>query len=96
MSSDEASFGVTYTSISSDYKEPSDVGSPRVVVYRYDGLPMHLVDPYMDAALQALPYPNYVPDLEEPKQEPLLPDYVSRPEYPEYLVQSDAEIPVED
>ncbi|GKE42369.1 hypothetical protein Tco_1469653 [Tanacetum coccineum] len=31
MSSDEASFGVNYTSISSDYEEPSDVGSPGVV-----------------------------------------------------------------
>ncbi|GKC00226.1 hypothetical protein Tco_0986362 [Tanacetum coccineum] len=41
MSSDEASSGVTYTSISSDYEEPSDVGSPGVVIYGYDGLPMH-------------------------------------------------------
>ncbi|GJT55678.1 putative reverse transcriptase domain-containing protein [Tanacetum coccineum] len=40
MSSDEASFGVTYTSISSDYEEPSDAGSPGVVIYGYDGLPM--------------------------------------------------------
>nr|GEW22976.1 putative reverse transcriptase domain-containing protein [Tanacetum cinerariifolium] len=31
MSSDETSFGVTYTSISSDYEEPSDVGSVGVV-----------------------------------------------------------------
>nr|GEW83939.1 hypothetical protein [Tanacetum cinerariifolium] len=44
MSSDEASSGVTYTSISNDYEEPSDVGSPRVNVYGYDGLPMHPVD----------------------------------------------------
>ncbi|GJU66282.1 hypothetical protein Tco_1252541 [Tanacetum coccineum] len=33
MSSDEASSGVTYTSIYSDYEEPSDVGLPRVIVY---------------------------------------------------------------
>ncbi|GJT36598.1 hypothetical protein Tco_0927017 [Tanacetum coccineum] len=45
MSSDEASSGVTYISISSDYEEPSDVGSPRVVIYGYDGLPMHPIDP---------------------------------------------------
>ncbi|GJX44602.1 hypothetical protein Tco_0261278 [Tanacetum coccineum] len=44
MSSDEASSGVTYTSISSDYEEPYDVG----------------------------------------------------PEYPEYLVLSDEEVPIED
>ncbi|GKF67212.1 hypothetical protein Tco_0196891, partial [Tanacetum coccineum] len=39
----------TYTSISSDYEEPSDVGFPRVVVYGYDRLPMHP------------PFPDYVP-----------------------------------
>nr|GEW71647.1 reverse transcriptase domain-containing protein [Tanacetum cinerariifolium] len=87
MSSDEASFGVTYTSISSDYEEPSDVGSPRVVVYGYDGLLMHLVDP---------PSPDYVPGLEEPEQAPLSSDYVPGPEYPEYLAPSDEEVPVED
>nr|GEX15845.1 hypothetical protein [Tanacetum cinerariifolium] len=66
---------VTYTSISSDYKESSDVGSPRVVVYVYDRLPMHLVDPYVKAALQA------------PKQAPPFPDYVLGPKhlpYPDY------------
>ncbi|GJT92829.1 hypothetical protein Tco_1081674 [Tanacetum coccineum] len=62
MSSDEASSRVTYTSISSDYKELSDVGSPRVVVYEYDGLPMHPIDP---------PSPDYVPGPEEPQEAPL-------------------------
>nr|GEW38382.1 hypothetical protein [Tanacetum cinerariifolium] len=87
MSSDEASFGVTYTSISSDYEEPSNVCSPGVVVYGYDGLPMHSVDP---------PSPDYVPGPEEPKQTSLSPDYVPRPEYPEYLAPSDEEVPFED
>nr|GEX51599.1 hypothetical protein [Tanacetum cinerariifolium] len=103
---------VTYTSISSDYKESSDVGSPRVVVYVYDGLPMYLVDPYVEAALQAPeqappspdyvlgpkhpPYPEYMPGPEEPEQAPLSPDYVHEPEYPEYLVPSDVEAPIED
>nr|GEZ63995.1 hypothetical protein [Tanacetum cinerariifolium] len=87
MSSDEASSKVTYTSISSDYKEPSDIGSPGVVVYGYDGLSMHPVDP---------PSPNYVPGLEEPEQTSLLPDYVSGPEYPEYLAPFDEEALVED
>ncbi|GJU15398.1 hypothetical protein Tco_1143364 [Tanacetum coccineum] len=50
MSSHEASSGVTYTSISSDYKEPSNAGSLGVIVYGYDGLPMHPVDPYEEAA----------------------------------------------
>ncbi|GKE70335.1 hypothetical protein Tco_1528407, partial [Tanacetum coccineum] len=87
MSSDEASSGVTYTSISSDYEEPSDVGSPGVVVYGYDGLLMHPVDP---------PSPDYMPGPKEPEQAPLSPDYVPGPEYPEYLALSDEEVPVED
>ncbi|GKA53945.1 hypothetical protein Tco_0752894 [Tanacetum coccineum] len=87
---------VTYTSISSDYEEPSDAGSLGVVVYRYDGLPMHLVDPYVKATLQAPeqepPSPDYVPGPEHPSS----PDYVPGPEYPEYLVPSDTEAPMED
>ncbi|GKE10206.1 hypothetical protein Tco_1413757, partial [Tanacetum coccineum] len=69
MSSDEASSGVTYTSISSDYEEPSNV------------------DP---------PLPDYMHGLEEPEQAPLSLDYVSGPEYPEYLVLFDEEVPMED
>ncbi|GJW22959.1 hypothetical protein Tco_0033581 [Tanacetum coccineum] len=87
MSSDKTSFGVTYTSISSNYEEPSDAGSHGVVVYRYDGLPMHLVDP---------PSPDYVPGPEQPEQTSLSPNYVPGPEYPEYLAPSDYEIPIED
>nr|GEY40464.1 hypothetical protein [Tanacetum cinerariifolium] len=87
MSSDEASSGVTYTSISCDYEEPSDKGSPGVIVYGYDRLPMRSVDS---------PSPNYVPGPEEPEQAPLSPDYVSGPEYLEYFAPSDEEVPVED
>ncbi|GJZ58311.1 hypothetical protein Tco_0613805 [Tanacetum coccineum] len=103
---------VTYTSICSDYHEPSDAGSPRVVFYGYDGLPMHPVYPYVETALlapgQAPPSPNYVtgpehppspdyvPGPREPEQAPLSPVYVHEPEYPEYLVLSDAEAPMED
>nr|GEW56760.1 hypothetical protein [Tanacetum cinerariifolium] len=67
---------VTYTSVYTDSEpwrfyggsdeEPSDVGSPRVIVYGYDGLPMHSVAP---------PSPNYVPG---PKHPPFL-DYVPAP-----------------
>ncbi|GJX73986.1 hypothetical protein Tco_0312581 [Tanacetum coccineum] len=64
--SDSEQSTVTYTSISSDYEEPSDVGSPRVMVYGYDGLPMHPQSP------------DYVP---EPENPPSL-DYVPGPEYP--------------
>ncbi|GKE37966.1 hypothetical protein Tco_1461371, partial [Tanacetum coccineum] len=69
----------------------SDAGSPGVVVYGYDELPMHPVDPYVKAVLQALeqappspdyvpgpehpPSPNYVPGPKEPEQAPLSLDY---------------------
>ncbi|GJX52182.1 hypothetical protein Tco_0280551 [Tanacetum coccineum] len=64
---------VTYTSISSDYEEPSDTGSPGVFVYAYDELPMHPVDPYVEASLQA------------PEQSPPSLDYVLGPEHPPSL-----------
>ncbi|GKD42793.1 hypothetical protein Tco_1267438 [Tanacetum coccineum] len=66
MSLNKASSRVTYTSISSDYEEPSSVGPPGVIVYGYDGLPMHPVDP---------PSSDYMFGPKEPKQAPLLPDY---------------------
>ncbi|GKF31915.1 hypothetical protein Tco_0101713, partial [Tanacetum coccineum] len=50
-------------------EEQSDGGSPRVIVYRYDGLLMQPV---------ALPSPDYVPGPEHPPS----PDYVSGPEHP--------------
>nr|GEU97197.1 putative reverse transcriptase domain, ribonuclease H-like domain, aspartic peptidase domain protein [Tanacetum cinerariifolium] len=58
---------VTYTSISSDYEEPSDAGSLEVMLYGYDGLLMHPIDP---------PSPDYVPGPEEPEQASLSLDYV--------------------
>ncbi|GJX24594.1 hypothetical protein Tco_0230890 [Tanacetum coccineum] len=70
--SDSKHSTVTYTSISNDYKEPSDVGSPRVVVYGYDGLPMHP------------PSPNYVPGPEHPPS-PVYVPYVPEPAYPEFM-----------
>ncbi|GJQ94956.1 hypothetical protein Tco_0006095 [Tanacetum coccineum] len=103
-----ASSAVTYTSVYTDSEpgrvfwgadeEISDGGSPRVIVYGYDGLPMQLVAP---------PSPNYVP---RPKH-PSSPNYVSGPkhppppvylpyvpesEYPVYLAPSDDEAPTED
>ncbi|GJU67114.1 reverse transcriptase domain-containing protein [Tanacetum coccineum] len=88
MSSDEASSRVSYTSISIDYEVPSDAGSPGVVVYRYDGLLMHPVDPLSL---------DYVPGPEEPEQAPLLPDYpyvaAASPTAlsPGYIIDSDPE-----
>nr|GEY77924.1 hypothetical protein [Tanacetum cinerariifolium] len=83
---------VTYTSISSDYEEPSDTGSLEVVVYRYYGLPIYPVDPYVEAALQAPPFPDYLSGPEHPPS----PDYVPEPKYQEYLVSSNTKAPMED
>ncbi|GKB87779.1 hypothetical protein Tco_0960051 [Tanacetum coccineum] len=74
-----ASSAVTYTSVytvsepgivfwGAD-KEISDGGSPRVIVYGYDGLPMQPVVP---------PSPDYVPGPEHPPS----PDYVPGPKHP--------------
>ncbi|GKC53371.1 hypothetical protein Tco_1076116 [Tanacetum coccineum] len=70
---------VTYTSVYTDSKpgrvfwgaddELSGGGSPQVIVYEYDGLPMQPV---------ALPSPDYMPG---PEHQPS-PDYVSGPEHP--------------
>ncbi|GKC62460.1 hypothetical protein Tco_1095058, partial [Tanacetum coccineum] len=99
---------VTYTSVYNDSEprrvfwgadeELSDGGSPRVIVYGYDGLPKQLVAP---------PSPDYVPGPEHPSSPDYVPGpehppspvevpYVPEPEYPEYLVPSDAEAPLED
>ncbi|GJU46740.1 hypothetical protein Tco_1204006 [Tanacetum coccineum] len=103
-----ASFAVTYTSVYTD-SEPMRVfwgadeelcngGSPRVIVYRYDGLPMQPVAPpspdYVPGP-EHPPSPNYVPGPEHPPS-PMEVSYVPEPEYPEYLVSSDAETPLED
>ncbi|GJR19764.1 hypothetical protein Tco_0968291 [Tanacetum coccineum] len=107
-----ASSTVTYTSVYTDSepgrvfwgadKELSDGGSPRVIVYGYDGLPMQPVAP---------PSPDYIPDPEEPQtpsvpqdedeREPMFiqphdPDYVPEPIYLEYIPLEDEHVfPVE-
>ncbi|GJR81191.1 hypothetical protein Tco_0151976 [Tanacetum coccineum] len=53
--SDSEDSTVTYTEVSSLFENLSDIGSLGV-----DGLPMMLEDPYVEAALQALPSPDYV------------------------------------
>nr|GFA02040.1 hypothetical protein [Tanacetum cinerariifolium] len=58
-------------------------------------------DPYVYAvaAFQALPLPEYVPGLEEPKQAPPSPvyiPYVPKPEYLEYIPPEDEVFPVEE
>nr|GEU54304.1 hypothetical protein [Tanacetum cinerariifolium] len=78
--SDSEHSTVTYTSISDDYEEPSDVGSLRVMVYGYDGLPMH--PPFLDYmhGPKHPPLPVYVP-------------YVSASAYPEFMPPKDDVFP---
>nr|GEX13566.1 hypothetical protein [Tanacetum cinerariifolium] len=103
-----ASSTVTYTSVYTDSEpgkvfwgadeELSDGGSPRVIVYGYDGLLMRPV---------ALPSPDYIPGPEEPQtppvqqdedeREPMFmqthdPDYVPEPIYPEYIPLEDEHV----
>ncbi|GJU09794.1 hypothetical protein Tco_1132190 [Tanacetum coccineum] len=66
MSDSEDSI-VTYTEVSSPFEDLLDIGSPGVVVYGYDGLPMMPKDPYVEAALQAPPSLDYVPGPKEPE-----------------------------
>nr|GEY37204.1 putative reverse transcriptase domain, ribonuclease H-like domain, aspartic peptidase domain protein [Tanacetum cinerariifolium] len=104
----EASSAVTYTSVYTDSEpgrvfwgtdeELSDEGSPRVIVYGYDGLPMMPV---------ASPSPDYIPGLEEPQIPPAPqdedehelifiqphdPDFVPEPIYPDYIPLKDEHI----
>ncbi|GKC36623.1 hypothetical protein Tco_1049007 [Tanacetum coccineum] len=103
-----ASSAVTYTYVYID-SEPGrvfwgadeeifDGGSPRVIVYGYDGLPMQPVAPSL---------PDYIPGPEDP-QTPLVshdedereamfiqphdPDYVPEPIYPEYIPLDDEHV----
>ncbi|GJZ45577.1 hypothetical protein Tco_0593173 [Tanacetum coccineum] len=103
-----ASSAVTYTSVYIDSEpgrvfwganeELSNGGSPRVIVYGYDELPMQPVAP---------PSPDYIPGPEEPQtprvpqdedeREPVFiqphdPDYVPDPMYPEYIPLEDEHV----
>nr|GFC45733.1 hypothetical protein [Tanacetum cinerariifolium] len=101
-----ASSAVTYTFVYTDSEpwrvfwgadeELSDGGSPRVIVYGYDGLPMQPVAP---------PSLNYIHGLEEPKtpqvpqdeREPMFiqphdPDHVPKPMYLEYIPLDDEHV----
>ncbi|GKE94222.1 hypothetical protein Tco_1579077 [Tanacetum coccineum] len=108
-----ASSSVTYTSVYTDSEpgrvfwgadeEISDGGSPRVIMYGYDGLPMQP---------EAPPSPDYIPSPKDPQTPPIPqdedeyeamfiqphdPDYVSEPIYPEYIpFQDDHVFPVEE
>ncbi|GJS29869.1 hypothetical protein Tco_0490489 [Tanacetum coccineum] len=82
--------GVTYTEVSSLFEGLSDIGSPRADDHEYLELPGMPEDPYVEAALQAPPSPDYMHGPEEPEQAPPSPNYVPGPE------QTDDEIVTED
>ncbi|GKB88320.1 hypothetical protein Tco_0960592 [Tanacetum coccineum] len=79
--SDSDESGITYTAVSSPYEDLSDIGSPRADDHEFLELPYMPEDPYVEAALQAPPSPDYVPGPEEPEQAPLSPDYVPDPKH---------------
>nr|GEZ20032.1 hypothetical protein [Tanacetum cinerariifolium] len=79
-------------------EELSDGGSPRVIVYGYDGLPMQPVAPLS---------PDYIPGLEEPRAPPVPqdeyeresmiiqphdPNHVPEPMYPKYILLEDEHV----
>ncbi|GJT35462.1 hypothetical protein Tco_0925881 [Tanacetum coccineum] len=79
--SDSDESGVTHTEVSSPFEDLSDIGSPRADDHEYLELPGMPEDPYVEAALQAPPCPDYVPSPEEPEQAPPSPDYIPRLEH---------------
>nr|GEX15982.1 hypothetical protein [Tanacetum cinerariifolium] len=81
--SDSEDSTVTYTSIS-NYEEPSNVGSSRVVVYGYDGLLMHP------------PSPDYVPCPEHPPSPAYVLEFVPEPVYPKFMPPEDDVLPAEE
>nr|GEX23941.1 hypothetical protein [Tanacetum cinerariifolium] len=86
---------VTYTEVSSLFEDFLDIGSLGVVVYRYDGLPMH--PPSLDYVprLEHPPSPNYVPGAEHPPP-PVYVPYVLEPTYLEFMPPEDDVLPGEE
>ncbi|GKA02201.1 hypothetical protein Tco_0674866 [Tanacetum coccineum] len=61
--SDSDESGITHTEVSSPFEDLSDIGSPRADDHEF----LEPEDPYVEAALQAPPSPDYVPGPEEPE-----------------------------
>ncbi|GJY26926.1 hypothetical protein Tco_0401652 [Tanacetum coccineum] len=103
--SDSEDSTITYTEVSSLFEDLSDIGSPGVIVYGDDGLPMMLEDPYayVEAAVQDPLPPYFIPELvylefmppEDdvfPAKEQPLPAAVSpTADSPGYITESDPE-----
>ncbi|GKE13198.1 hypothetical protein Tco_1416749, partial [Tanacetum coccineum] len=88
--SDSEDSTVTYTEVSSPFEDLSNIGSLRV-----DGLPMMLEDPYVEAALQAPPSPDYVPGPEY-LPSPVYVPYVPKPVYLEFMPPKDDVLPAKE
>ncbi|GJW90648.1 hypothetical protein Tco_0168201 [Tanacetum coccineum] len=87
--SDSEDSTVTYTVVSSPFKDLPDIGSPRV-----DGPLVMPEDPYayVVAAFQAPPSLDYVPGPEYPPS----PDFVPEPVYLEFMPPEDEVLPAEE
>ncbi|GKB17601.1 hypothetical protein Tco_0851524 [Tanacetum coccineum] len=94
--SDSDESGITYTAVSSPYEDLSDIGSPRADDHELLELPYMPEDPYIEAALQAPPSPDYVPGPEEPEHAPPSPDYVPESDPEADPEEDDDEDPEED
>ncbi|GKE07276.1 hypothetical protein Tco_1399294 [Tanacetum coccineum] len=99
-----ASSAITYTSVYTnsepvrvfwgDDEELSDGGSPRVIVYGYDGLPMQPVAPPSSNYIPGLEEPQTLPvpqDEDKPEEQPLPPVVSPTAESPGYVTESDPE-----
>nr|GEV69464.1 hypothetical protein [Tanacetum cinerariifolium] len=91
--SDSEDSTVTYTKASSLFEDLSNIRSPGV-----DGLPMMPKDTYayVEAALLAPPYPDYVPNPEHPLSPAYVPEFVPEPVYTEFMPLEDDVLPAEE
>ncbi|GJS33224.1 hypothetical protein Tco_0531606 [Tanacetum coccineum] len=106
--SDSDESGVTHTEVSSPFEDLSDIGSPRADDHELLELPHLPEDPYLEAALQAPPSPDYVrhsdreslaedqPYAEDASPIALSPDYVPESDPEADPEEDDDEDPEED
>nr|GEV86921.1 hypothetical protein [Tanacetum cinerariifolium] len=88
--SDSKDSTITYTEVSSPFEDLSDIGSLGV-----NGLPMMPEDPYayVEAALYAPPFPDYVSGPKHPPSLAYVPEFVPEPIYPEFMPPEDDVLP---
>nr|GEU28759.1 reverse transcriptase domain-containing protein [Tanacetum cinerariifolium] len=91
--SDSKDSTVTYTEVSNSFEDLSDIGSPGVMVYGYDGLPMHSSSPDYVPGPEHPPSLDYMPDPEHPPSPvyPLPATVSPTADSPGYITESDPE-----